>query len=392
MKTRLVYRILGLVFVGAIVLSSTAHAVVDRDAQGVASSIRIEGRISSLSPTEWMVGTFTVLVGPKTTLVEKRARAELDAWVIVWATRSEAGQLLADLIYVNRPPDRSPAPPEPVAQFNGVLEKQLVDSWVIGSTAFQLRPDTVITGSPQRLDLVWVAAESVDNQLQAIAIEKVVGRTEEVPVEFEGVIRSISQDLVQVEDVWVRVPPGTTVIDGPLAVGQYVEVRATPAQSGPGTARFIRVQEAVEVVLGAMVTTIATQAGTQVWEMVVFPDRPWSDPIYTTVNVGSDTMVDESRAVAGAGQWAEVHALPAEQNQYQAGAIRLERPVPVILQGQLSAAAATASGGNWWRINDRPVWVPGTIAVAQEARVEGSKVIVEGLLLGNGVIWATKVR
>jgi hypothetical protein len=265
---------------------------------------------------------------------------------------------------------------------------------VINGEAVQVGGDTVISGDPQVNDLVWVSGEQVDNLLLANAIDKVASNATEVPVEFEGEITKISLKAWRIQDVWVMVGPWTKVI-GQQAIGKKAEVKALQSDNGSLSAQLIRVvEEPSQVVLGAMVAAITSQAdGSQAWDMLVFPDAPWSDPLVTTVEVDDNALVDESRAVAQPGQWAEVQAVPLDGNEYQAGVIRLEQPVSVTIEGDLQqiAAVASSSDTNWRQIAGRAVWIPDQ-AVTMHAAGRNDKAVVEGLLLGNGVIWATRVR
>jgi hypothetical protein len=111
-----------------------------------------------------------------------------------------------------------------------------------------------------------------------------------------------------------------------------------------------------------------------------------------TLRVSDNTVVDESRAIARTGQWAEVRGADLGGDEYQADVIRLERPMPVSLVGELQSVPT--SGGGWGQINGQPVWL-GSVAPAGGAMAQadaGGSVAVIGVRLGNGVIWAKSVR
>jgi hypothetical protein len=399
MKARLLYRILELALLSSLVLSGVSAQSVPISAaepsapQDTLPFVRIEGYVSSLTSRAWTVGEFTVQIDASTRIIEKRAHASVGAWVILWATTAESGQLLADLIYV----DRAAGQAGSTLQFSAVLNKKSQKWWTINGEAVQIMDYTVITGDPQINDLVWVTAERFDTIVQASAIDRLATDPNEIPVEFEGQIAKITSDLWRIQGTLVRVGPSTLVVGEP-ALGRNAEVTALQDENGPPLAQIIRVlDEPAEVVLGAMVAAITPEgSGSQAWDMIVFPDKPWSDPHIATVEVDSNALVDESRAVARPGQWAEVHALPLDPSAYRAAVIRLEQPVPVALEGNLQVVQGVAApvASNWFQIDGRPVWIPEQSAAVVAVRCDGkaSRASVEGLLLGNGVIWATQVR
>jgi hypothetical protein len=77
--------------------------------------------------------------------------------------------------------------------------------------------------------------------------------------------------------------------------------------------------------------------------MIVFPDEPWANPFATLMYVNGNTLVDERRAAARPGQWAEVTALPLGGDEYQADRIRLEQPVPITGSASESQTATISS-------------------------------------------------
>jgi hypothetical protein len=244
-----------------------------------------------------------------------------------------------------------------------------------------------------------------------------------MPVEFEGELEYIGPTSWRVSNRQVDITPQTVIIGGPPAIGQDLEIRATVATDGTPVAEIVRiVPPGSEVALGAMVAAIEPDTGSgQVWDMIVFPSEPWSNPFAMQVHVNGNTLVDERRAVARPGQWADVIALPLDREKYQADRIRLEQPIPVTISGGLEwvpeggnkasdgrtpvtsvgedglsrgvvlPISKTDIDGSWHRINGRPVWIPRSISDLLD-RQYMDDVSVEGLLLGNGVIWARKVH
>ena len=51
-------------------------------------STRYEGLLRAIGPGKWLVGEIGVLVDQQTILIEKRGKAEIGAWVIVWGQQN----------------------------------------------------------------------------------------------------------------------------------------------------------------------------------------------------------------------------------------------------------------------------------------------------------------
>jgi hypothetical protein len=144
--------------------------------------------------------------------------------------------------------------------------------------------------------------------------------------------------------------------------------------------------------MGALVADIAPQgSGAEVWDVSVFPDQPYTDPYSATVHVDGNTLVDESRAVARTGRWADVRAESLSSSEFQAERVRLEQVAEVTLAGNLQQAATASGAGGWAQIDGRVVWFPGQMAGRVAAATGGQgKISIEGVLLGNGIVWAQR--
>jgi len=116
-------------------------------------------------------------------------------------------------------------------------------------------------------------------------------------------------------------------------------------------------------------------SGEQVWDLIVFPPSEYAEPVIGTARVNANTLVDESRAVAQPGQWVEVQGITIGPDQYQADVMRLDQPVPVAISGELRAAG---------------VWL-GSSRLARLADQAEGEVLIRGLRLGNGVVWAERI-
>ncbi|MCX6031502.1 MAG: DUF5666 domain-containing protein [Chloroflexi bacterium] len=403
-----------------ILLLTAAQGLPGRTAESSRTSgapdVRFEGYLMAQGPDKWLVGDYSVIVDQQTTVIEKNGRAEVGAWLAVWANTDGAGGLRAELIYVTRPAGQN----GPIVQISGALTKKQNPWWVVHNVPVKITPETLIPEDPQTGWIIWVMAEQHGLDLWALSVAVIAKTPDAVPVEFEGTLEQIEPERWLVSGRWVRISAQTTILGGPPAVGQAVEIAATLASDGSPVAYLARIVPPDEAVtLEALVAAITPDAdGGQVWDMIVFPPGQWANPIATLVHVNGNTFVDESRAVARQGQWAEVTALPLGAQEYQADQIRLDQPIPVTVSGDLApvsgaegeadgrmagkdeATSAAGAGralpkadtaGSWYRLQGRPVWVP-QAGPSLAARQYQDGASLEGILLGNGVIWAKQVH
>jgi len=352
------------------------------------TQIHIEGELKSKSPGLWVVGEFSVLVDGQTQYVEKRGLADLGAWLIVWAVSDPSGTPRAEVIVVDRPA----GVPNPIIQFTDVLNKAASEWWVVGDELVHVSSSASIVGAPTVGSLVSVTAEQQDLVLEAKQIETAVQDLSQIPHDFEGTIEAVEQNRLKVEGRWVKVLPPVTQINGWPALGRHAEARVLIQEDGSLLAILIRVPEKIEVTMGTLVTDIAPQAsGAELWDVSVFPDQLYADPYSATVHVDSDTLVDESRAIARPGQWADVRAKPLNRDEFQADVIRLEQTVAITVEGNLQQAATASGAGGWAQIGGRIIWFPGQMPRSVSAATGGQgKTLIEGILLGNGIVWAQR--
>lgn len=356
---------------------------------GDAPEFVFEGYIKAQSPTKWLIGNTLVLVDGSTQFSFKDGPAEVGAWTKVWATSNAAGALHADLIVVLRRPGQLGLS----VQFAGELHKQAGDLWVVGDMLIRIASDTHLPVIPPTLHcLLWVEGVVEGDLVRARTVEVIASEPVEVPTEFEGTIAGIQGDKWRVDETSVTVPP-RVIQNGPAAVGQHVEIRAVRQSDGTLIASLARmVKEPEEAKVTAIVASIVEdKSGTQIWDLIVFSDELWANPEPVTMYVDGNTLLDESRAVAKPDQWVDITALPLSGGQYRAQVVRVEQPVPVTVSGKIDRAPKKLTESGWWEIDGRPVWAPKAgIAVGNLDR--DSEASVEGVLLGNGVVWAKQIQ
>ena len=358
-----------------------SHALAPAEVQ-IPVQNRFEGCLKAKGLDKWLVGDISVFVDGQTELIDKRGPAEVGAWLIVWATEMADGRLHAELIFVERP-----AGQPGYFQLTNTLKKKSQDWLVVGDTAVQVNQETRIIGSPEVGNLVSVSAEQRGIDALALTVEVIATDPAAVPIEFEGTIEEIGQPFWRIAGQQVKVDDRTKVI-GERVVGRHAEVVAGTGADGWLRADIIRIlDQPAEVTVGALVAAIIPQeGGTQLWDTIVFAPEEGTYPKPGLVYVHNNTLVDESRAIAQPGQWAEVTGLAIGPDTYQADLIRVEQPVPVTISGEVEERPAGPSQRGWWRIGGRTVWVADAARLMADAQV-GKQATVRGLLLGNGVVW-----
>jgi hypothetical protein len=356
--------------------------------------MRLEGELWRKTPDVWSIGEYDVLVGQQTNVIEERAPAEVGAWLVVGAANDPTGTLRAELIYV----DRSASQPSPTVQFTDILYKTGDDLWVVGQKLVHVSSATLIVGHPTLNCLISVTAEQQESYLEATRLEVIAQSPGDVSVEFEGIVEAITSDFWQVQGQEFRVAPETKIPEG-LTVGEYVEVEAIRASDGSLSATRISVpNHEAERTMGAIIGNISPDKGdTELWDVTVVSGPSGGDPHSAFVHVDGNTIMDESQAVAEVGQWADMRTRALGSADYAAEVIRIEQPISVTFEADLqtvglaSGNRAASNTGTWWQVNGRTVWVPGGALTAASAAGEQGKVRIEGVLLGNGVVWAKRL-
>jgi hypothetical protein len=301
---------------------------------------------------------------------------------VVNAIKDDAGGMTASYILVERATGQS----SPRIELTGRLEKITGDMWLVDGKLLKITFATTMPAKPALGDLIRVVAEEQESILWAVSVEIVSQSSAAPPVEFEGVIQQIGSDSWRVDQRTVYMN-GSTRITGEPAVGKNAEVRANNV-GGRLTATAIRITDpSAEVTLNALIASILNDAsGVEVWDMIVFLDQLWGTPMPMTAYVSSNTLVDERRAVAKPGYWAEVRGLSAGTGKLNADLIRMEQPAPVRISGAIERTPNQPNSSGWYQIGGWKVWMADANATALRVDDTG-QASVEGLLLGNGVIW-----
>jgi len=290
------------------------------------TKVRFEGPIQTISDTIWVVRGITVTIDANTKIfVPKGKQAEVGDWAKVQATRQRDGSLLATYIRVQKHKDRGAEP----VQFKGVIESiECVYSgcdWVVSGITVTLDARTVVKGAPCIECIAEVNGFLQDDDTVLARRIKVESPEEGAAwVEFEGIIESIGDnaDVSTLSSVWIVggttvVVDANTVITGTPQVGAVAEVRGLEQADGSVRATEIAVEaaEGEEVEFEGIIEEL--------------PDHPrlHGDWVIggTTVAVDGRTLIDESRAAAEEGNYAEVRAIRQANGCLLAIRIKVER-------------------------------------------------------------------
>jgi hypothetical protein len=304
---------------------------------------------------------------------------------VVLAVRRADGTLAATSIRILYPAGGA----ERLSEFTGLIEVIEERRWVVGAVEICLAPQTAIAGQPKPGVPASVRARWSDGCWEALDVRVHLAMEQGLEVEFEGSIQALGPSLWVVSGVAVELAEETTVVGTP-ELGRWAEVSAVLESAGRLRGLHVRVlspsdESAVE--LGGLIAALSVdQQQQQDWAILVL--QPDSVATQVTVRADGRTFVDQSRALAAAGMWADVSATRGDDGLLLASRIRIERPISVEVEGTLAASSPSVSG--WWQVADHCVYVdPQTATVG--AALEGMSVTVEGFTLGNGCIWAERV-
>ena len=348
------------------------------------STVRFEGMIEAIGLKKWVIQGVTLFVSACAEIIEEAGKAEVGAWVTVSATWQPDGNLWANWIRVDRP---AGAPGE-VIEFTGLIERIETQRWVVSGVEVCILPETVIKGQPKVGVPARVRAQWQADCWQALEITTYPAIGDEGQVQFEGTIEAIGPTLWVVSGVAVEITEDTTVAGEPQ-VGRRAEVTAYLQAGGRLWAQHILVISAADDRtrrFGGLITAI--HSGQQPQEWMITELEPVAKTDETTVLVNGSTLIDQSRAVAAPGMWAEVTAYREDDGRLWARRIRIERPVAVAIEGTLDTAPTGSSG--WWLVDNHRVYVHERTVIVGTL-LTGMRVYVTGLMLGNGSIWAERI-
>jgi hypothetical protein len=353
--------------------------------------LRLVGLVTTVSADTWQVRDTTISVDQNTLIDETAGTAGIGAWVLVMATFHFDGSIYATKIQTLVPASQV----ETGIEFSGPIEAMNADNtWVVGGEMFYVDPTTVLSDHLALGVLVRVTAKQVDGALHATIVDAISDVPGTEPVDYTGHINSIGPTLWVIDNKPVLLDGSTTFTGDAAAVGKLADVQALLRNDGTLLAQVINVQSlpALQSIGAYVLDTVPGVDGTQTLNLLIFPDQAWSNPTRSSVQVTGRTFVDQRRAVLGAGQWVDMRARPRADGSYDLETVRVDQPAHVTVQGTVQPQSLRDAGGTgWWSLDGHPVWADPGGAIVQSVPAGGTP-FVDGVLLGNGVILASRLQ
>lgn len=275
--------------------------------------VRVSGLIRALPSQllgEWTVGNATVLVDVNTRIQPRGYVPQVGDWADVWATAQTNKPLLATFVRITTQSESNLRHVE----FKGLVEEITEDFLIISGTTVRLDEHTQIIGTPALGFIAQVHGSfQTDGSVMAILIQ--ITDPLEVRVDFEGVIQDLPSHSPYYGE-W-RIGGFTIVADEHTeisglapSVGLNAEVSGVLQNGERIHAIEIRVTDPTQISIEGVVRSIRETE----W---VIGD--------TIVQVNENTFIDESKASASVGAWAEAR-VQATAGGLLAIRIRLKRP------------------------------------------------------------------
>ena len=369
--------------VALLLATQVTWAHIPARAQGIdGSPYRFEGYLRAKSPDWWLIGTELdgyreVAVSPQTVIISKAGyAAEVGAWIIVFARRA-AGPFQANLVLVDRP---AGAPGVPI-QFTGNVTKQGDGWWKVGTTPVAVTPETPGSKAAHLGSSVWVGAVMTETGLRAEWLRVL---PDQQIVEFEGTLQEIGPGYWIVDGQRVVLVESASIIGDPQ-VGMFVECRALKSDDGTLIALSLQVGPPSPPTkkTGTIIEMRPEAGDAATWSVLFDQLEPGAYPTVEFVHVDANTWVDQTRAVAEAGQWFRLRGTPTGSDSYQADLLRVEH-------GAQTAGVAPIGGSTPHVISAAPWSAPTTVA-STLGNAEDSMVVFTGDGAAHA-IWETDNR
>jgi hypothetical protein len=198
-------------------------------------------------------------------------------------------------------------------EFRCLIQEIDARYWIVCNRVVLITDNTSIQGRPEVGSLAEVKGIRISADAILARSIRVLVASAFAEVEFEGPIESVANDVWVVNGITVAISP-VTVVRGVPAPGLAAEVKGALQPDGSVLAKLITVKGAelapqvdIEGLVERMEPTSWLVAGTQVF-------------------IGPTTFIDDSRAPAEMGMWAQVRALRRQDGSLLALRIRLSRP------------------------------------------------------------------
>ena len=276
--------------------------------------LRVSGTIRKLPQDlqgEWVVGTVSVLVDADTRIEPEDYVPQLGDWASVWATGRLDQTLLATHISVTARHKISLL----WVEFKGLIENIADDRLIVSGVTVHMDEYTQVLGTPLPRFIAQVRGYSQSDGSIRATVVSIIDPLE-INVQFEGLIQDHPPSPFH-NGTWhigrlSVITDEHTEVSGPAPhVGLSAEVNGVLLDDERVYAREIRVvAPSVRPIEGIVRTIRETE-----W---IIGD--------TVVRIDESTFVDESRASAGVGTWAEASVRITEEGDLLAIRIRVTRP------------------------------------------------------------------
>lgn len=231
------------------------------------------------------------------------------SYAVVIASVDAAGELHAESIAQKPASDGAGY----TIEFRCLIQELTPRYWMVCNRVVLITENTSIKGQPEIGSLAEVKGIRMAGDAVLARSIRVVVASAYAEVEFEGAIESVADTVWTVNGITVTLSP-VTVIRGVPELGRTAEVKGALQPDGSVLAQVLTVkgtdstaQVDIEGLVEQMDATSWLVAGTR-------------------VAIGTGTFIDDSRAPAELGMWAQIRALRRQDGSLLALRIRLSRP------------------------------------------------------------------
>jgi hypothetical protein len=269
--------------------------------------VKLAGWISETSMDHWRVGDHMLHVDPDSQI---EPNAQAGRYAVVIARVDDDGQLHAESVSL-QPPSGGLGY---TFEFRCLIQEIDPRYWIVCNRVVLITENTSIQGQPQVGSLAEVKGVRISGDAILARSIKVEVAGAYAEVEFEGPVESVADDVWIVNGITVAISP-VTVIRGVPQPGLTAEVKGVLQPDGSVLAKLITMKGAeltpqvdIEGLVEKIEATSWLVGGTQVF-------------------LGPSTFIDDSRAPAELGMWAQIRALRRQDGSLLALRIRLSRPI-----------------------------------------------------------------
>jgi hypothetical protein len=281
--------------------ASTAYALDFRRPR-----VKITGWISDASTDHWRMDDRVLHIGPDS-LIEGDVQS--GEYAVVIATVDDDGELHAENVSL-QPPSGGVGY---TIEFRCLIQEIDPRYWIVCNRVVLITENTTIQGRPEIGSLAEVKGIRMAGDAVLARSIRVVVASAYAEVEFEGAIESVADTVWTVNGITVTLS-AVTVIRGVPELGRAAEVKGALQPDGSVLAQVITVKGAestTQVDIEGLVEEIEATS----WLVAG-----------TRVAIGTSTFIDDSRAPAEVGMWAQIRALRRQDGSLLALRIRLSRP------------------------------------------------------------------